>query len=46
MNADAGEAKSGWLDGLSSGLSRTSSKLAQGITDIFTRHRLDDETVE
>ena len=46
MNADAPEAKSGWLDRLGSGLSRTSSRLAQGITDIFTRHRLDDETLE
>ena len=46
MNVDAREAKSGWLGRLGAGLSRTSSKLAQGITDIFTRSRLDDETLE
>jgi len=37
--------KSGWLSRLRSGLSRSSSKLGEGIGAVFTKHRLDDETL-
>ena len=35
-----------WLQRLKRGLSRSSSKLGEGITGIFTRRRLDDTTLE
>ena len=35
-----------WLQRLKRGLSRSSSKLGEGITSIFTRRRLDDATLE
>jgi len=35
-----------WLQRLKRGLSRSSSKLGDGITSIFTRRRLDDATLE
>jgi fused signal recognition particle receptor len=35
-----------WLQRLKKGLSRSSSKLGDGITGIFTRRRLDDTTLE
>ena len=35
-----------WLQRLKRGLSRSSSKLTEGITSIFTRRRLDDTTLE
>jgi fused signal recognition particle receptor len=35
-----------WLQRLKRGLSRSSSKLGDGITGIFTRRRLDDTTLE
>ena len=35
-----------WLQRLKQGLSRSSSKLGEGITGIFTRRRLDDTTLE
>jgi fused signal recognition particle receptor len=35
-----------WLQRLRRGLSRSSSKLGEGITGIFTRRRLDDATLE
>jgi fused signal recognition particle receptor len=34
--------KSGWLSRLVSGLSKSSSKLVTGISDIFTKRKLDD----
>ncbi|MEL6290060.1 MAG: signal recognition particle-docking protein FtsY, partial [Pseudomonadota bacterium] len=42
----ADEAPSGWFARLRSGLSRTSSQLSDGLTGIFTRRKLDDETLE
>jgi fused signal recognition particle receptor len=39
------EEKRGWLQRLKSGLSRSSTKLAEGIGSIFTRRRLDDATL-
>ncbi len=36
----------GWLQRLKRGLGRSSAKLGEGITGIFTRRRLDDETLE
>ena len=35
-----------WLQRLKRGLSRSSAKLGEGIAGIFTRRRLDDETLE
>jgi fused signal recognition particle receptor len=35
-----------WLERLRQGLARTSSKLAQGITGLFAKRKLDDETIE
>jgi len=37
--------KSGWLSRMRSGLNRSSTKLAEGIGGIFTKHKLDDETL-
>ena len=36
----------GWLGRLKQGLSRSSSKIAGGITDLFTKRRLDDAAIE
>ncbi len=36
----------GWLARLSRGLSRSSSKLGQGISDLLTKRRLDDDLLE
>ncbi|MBX9925875.1 MAG: signal recognition particle-docking protein FtsY [Hyphomicrobiaceae bacterium] len=38
--------KKSWLSRLTSGLSKTSSKLADGITGIFTKRKLDGDTLE
>ncbi len=38
--------KQGWFKRLKSGLSRSSDALTTGITDVFTKRKLDDETVE
>jgi fused signal recognition particle receptor len=35
----------GWLQRLKRGLSRSSARLGEGITGIFTKRRLDDETL-
>lgn len=40
------EEKAGWLSRLKAGLSKTSSKISGGITDIFTKRKLDDEALE
>lgn len=37
--------KQGWFARLTSGLAKTSSKLTEGITSIFTKRRLDAETL-
>ena len=39
------EERGGWLSRLKSGLSRSSARLTEGISSIFTRRRLDDETL-
>lgn len=36
----------GWFSRLTKGLSKSSNKIGQGITDIFTKKKLDDETLE
>lgn len=38
--------KTGWLSKLKSGLNKSSSKLNDGLKDIFVRKKLDDETLE
>lgn len=38
--------KPGFIRRLTSGLSRSSSRLAEGITGVFTKRKLDDETLE
>lgn len=40
------EQKSGWLRRLAGGLTRSSSKLTEGIAAIFTRKTLDDDAIE
>jgi fused signal recognition particle receptor len=40
------EDKRGWLQRLKTGLSRSSSKLTEGIGSIFNRRRLDDATLD
>ncbi len=44
---EGGEGESqGWLKRLTSGLSKTSGKIAQGIDDILTKRKLDQETLD
>jgi len=38
--------KLGWLQRLRTGLTRTSSRLTEGITSVFTKRKLDNETLE
>jgi fused signal recognition particle receptor len=38
--------KKSWFQRLKEGLSRSSSKLTTGITDLFTKRKLDDEALE
>ncbi|MGO1119602.1 signal recognition particle-docking protein FtsY [Rhodovibrionaceae bacterium A322] len=40
------ESKVGWLSRLKAGLTRSSSKISDGITGIFTKRKLDDEALE
>jgi fused signal recognition particle receptor len=40
------EKKGGWFSKLTSGLKRSSSKLGDGITGIFTKRKLDDDALE
>ncbi len=40
------ESKKGWLSKLKTGLSKSSSKLNEGMKDIFVRRKLDAETLE
>lgn len=40
------QTKIGWLKRIRQGLSRSSSRLTQGITDLFTKRRLDDAALE
>lgn len=39
-------AKRGWFRRLKDGLNKTSSRLSEGITGVFTKRRLDDDTLE
>ena len=41
-----GAEKPGWLSRLKAGLSRSSSKLGEGISGIFTKRKLDDAALE
>jgi len=40
------QTKTGWLSRIRQGLSRSSSRLTQGISDLFTKRRLDDTALE
>ncbi|WP_395075007.1 signal recognition particle-docking protein FtsY [Hyphococcus sp.] len=40
------EKKKGWLSRLRDGLSKSSSKLSEGVTAIFAKRKLDDETLD
>ncbi|MBC7908536.1 MAG: signal recognition particle-docking protein FtsY [Rhodospirillaceae bacterium] len=40
------EESQGWFSRLKSGLAKSSSKLTQGIGDLFTKRKLDDEALE
>ncbi len=44
--APAAEPKKGWFQKLKDGLAKTSSKLSDGITGIFTKRKLDGATLE
>lgn len=43
---EAAPEKKSWFQRLREGLSRSSSKLSLGITDLFTKRKLDDEALE
>ncbi len=45
-DGDQGPAKAGWFQRLRTGLSKTSSRLSDGITSIFTKRKLDAATLE
>lgn len=38
--------ETGWLSRLTTGLSKSTSRLGQGISDIFTKRKLDDDTLQ
>ena len=40
------EEKTGWLNRLRSGLQRSSTKLSDGITGVFTKHKLDHSALQ
>jgi hypothetical protein len=40
------EQKSGWFSRLKAGLQKSTSKISEGITGIFTKRKLDAETVQ
>ncbi len=40
------EKKRGWLSRLRDGLSKSSSRLSEGVSAIFTKRKLDDETLD
>ena len=46
MNDDTLREGGGWLGRLRRGLSRSSDKLAGGITGLFTKRKLDDDALE
>ncbi len=46
MSDQAAEGRKSWLQRLKAGLTRSSSKLSDGISGIFTKRRLDDAALE
>ena len=46
MNDETTPKKKGWFARMKEGLTRSSSKLTSGVTDIFTKRKLDDDTLE
>lgn len=44
--SDVAEKKGGWFSRLKAGLTRSSSKLGDGIAGIFTKRKLDDQALE
>ena len=46
QSTTAPEKKNNWLSRLTSGLSKSSGKLTDGVASIFTKKKLDDETLE
>ena len=46
LPAEEEKPKKGWFARLKEGLSKSSSKLTEGITGIFTKRKLDDEALE
>ena len=46
LTAEEEKPKKGWFARLKEGLSKSSSKLTEGITGIFTKRKLDDEALE
>jgi fused signal recognition particle receptor len=46
MSESGGAEKRGWFGRLRQGLSRSSAKLAEGITGIFTKRKLDQEMLD
>ncbi len=45
MSIDTEEKRSGWFQRLKAGLSRTASSLSDSLTGVFTKKRLDAETI-
>lgn len=45
-SADAAAPTTGWFQRLKSGLSKTSSKLGEGLNSVFNKRRLDAETLD
>ncbi len=45
MNENSTPPKSGWFGRLKAGLARSSTKIVSGIGDLFTKRKLDDETL-
>lgn len=46
IETEAQPEKKGWFSRLTSGLAKSSSKLTEGITSIFTKTKLDDEALQ
>jgi len=44
--AEPAPQKKGWFSRLKDGLTKTSSRLSEGVTSIFTKRKLDDDTLE
>jgi fused signal recognition particle receptor len=46
MTSEQNTAKTGWFSRLKAGLARSSTRLVTNIGDLFTKRKLDDETLE